>query len=138
MKRYIIIIISLLVAVVTLCLCQRYEVRPENGEFSVSDQASASTVGSPFRMTVRLQSGAMDGLFSMKCTIVSAADGSQPSFRITDSSKMDVTEKSEWSFDGDGTAVFDVSGVPAGEYRISIDVHRWYHSASAETTVKIL
>ena len=127
-------IIPAFLCILTLSLsgCERYEVVPENSPFVVGVDVSDGTVDGGAQMVVSILDGVVVGDCYLEVSVIDKSTQSRPSFQVLFNGRTAISASDKWSFNNDGLASFDVTGLLAGEYHLSVSIRRWLHTATAE------
>ncbi len=119
--------------------CKRYEVASENSPFAVSCSVFDGSVNEGVNFTLSVVEGHTGGDCLLRTSIQEAESGHVVGGYLVKSGGGSVIgDGDKWSFDKDGMASFVLTGLPKGSYVIHVSVIRWYHSATAEASFKVI
>lgn len=130
--------ISLFFILFALPACERYEQVAENSPFVVICSVSDGTVADGADMLLSIAKGTVQGDCSLSVSLKEKSSGTTPPFKVLANGRTSIEDGAVWSFDDNGNAAFVITGLPAGEYRITASVSRWYHSASGSAEFEIV
>lgn len=131
--RYLKFLSAFALVAALLCGCERYEQVPENSAFQVTCDIKDGTVANGAVMTISVSRGATSGACTLDLSLKEKNSGGTPSYRVLANGRTSLDEGAYWAFDGNGEAMFQITGLPAGTYHVVASVNRWYHSASCES-----
>ena len=136
MKRFLFALTSFLLLAAFCQSCEHYEKVPENSPFLIDVRVVPSNSGS-VRLDVVVVEGVVSGECGISLNLADKKTGGTPVYQLCFPDGSVVLDGATWSFDKEGRAVFDVNGLPSGEYSGQLVVSRWYHSASCKFEFKL-